>query len=154
MGRLGGFTLTIKNSAYPFESRMSWPNGGFNRLSISNEDGLEESWGVNVKPAGKDRYEVKAGGDFYTIQRQIEVFPTHVYIKDTYTNTGKEDLGLLIYNETPLKPGQVTSSLLCGWERFGRPPDKHYPDYSQSVFFTDANTGIGMVPVDSMRFLS
>ena len=152
VGQGGGFTITIKNGSYPFISRISWPNGDFNHLSTGDAPfiGGEKSWKANVRAIGKNKYEVKASGEFYTIQREIEVFPTHVYVKDKYTNITDDDLGLLIYNETPVKPGQVTESLLSGLDKRGRQRDGRVPDFSPSVFITDANTGMGMVPIDDV----
>ncbi len=152
MGKGGGFTITIKKGSYPFESRISWPNGDFNRLSASDKPFTqgEKSWRANIRGAGKSKYEVEAGGDFYTIRRELEIFPTHVYVKDKYTNITDKDLGLLIYNETPVKPGQVTRSFLSGRDKRGRQDESRTPNHSPSVFLTDANTGIGMVPIDDV----
>jgi len=148
----GGFVLTVNGADYPFRTRISWPNGDFNRLTPS--DGPygrgEKSWRVRVRQAGRDRYQVEAGGDFYRLLRQVEVFPTHVYVKDTYTNTTGEDLGLLIYNETPVRQGQVTDSRLSGYDRRGRQAHLPYPDYGPNAFFTDANAGMGIIPIDDV----
>jgi len=152
MGAGGGFALAVKGATYPFQSRVSWPNGDFNRLVPGDKpyDRGEKSWKVKVRKAGKDKYRVTAGGESYTIRREVEVFPTHVYVKDTYTNTTKSDLGLLIYNESPVKPGQVTKSLLSGNEKTGRLPVLGYPDYGPTLFFTDANSGMGVIPIDDV----
>jgi len=156
MGRGGGLRLIVKGVSYPFESRISWPNGDFNRLSASDEAGRqgEESWKVEVRPAGSNRYTVEAGGAFYTIHREIEVFPTHVYVKDTFTNTTDDDLGLLIYNEMPLKDKQVAGCRLAGYKgirRITAGPISESPQYaSPSVFLADGNVGIGMVPMDDV----
>ena len=150
VGKGGGFEVTVKDTSYSFQSRISWPNGDFNRLTAADEPSGkgEKSWKVSVRTAGKDRYSVEAGGDFYTIHRDIGVFPTHVYVKDTYTNTTDEDLGLLIYNEMPIRPEQVTNSLLSGFEKFGRQAD--ITDKGPTVFVTDANTGMGIIPIDDV----
>jgi hypothetical protein len=148
----GGFQLTVKGAVYPFESRISWPNGDFNRLTAGDEPYAkgEKSWKVSVQAAGENHYEVTAGGDSYTVRRGIAVFPTHVCVTDTYTNTTDKDLGLLIYNEMALKPGQVTGSWLSGYEGRGRRAEMSYPDYAPTVFLTDANAGIGIVPTDDV----
>ena len=170
MGAGGGFTVTVDSQSYPFESRISWPYGDFNRLWTGEKpaSGNEKQWHVQVHPvppedgvSKKDpknqaaspdppiRYQVRAGGASYTLDRQVEVFPTHVYVKDRYTNTTDQDLGLLIYNETPLKPGQVKKSLLSGYDRRGRQQEGS-TDYCPSAFFTDANTAMAIVPIDDV----
>ncbi len=157
MGQAGGFTLRINEESYRFQSRISWPNGDFNHLTADGAAvGGEAAWRVaiaqQVSPfdsaQGKQsqRYKVEAGGDFYTIHRQIDVFATHVYVKDTYTNTGDEDLGLLIYNEMPINRDRFVESRLGGWERGGRPETA----FSPSVFVADKNTGIGIIPIDDV----
>ena len=152
MNEGGGFTITINETRYPFESRISWPNGDFNRLTAGDKpyDRGEKSWQAAVREVRNGKYEAKAGGDFYTIQRDVEVFPTHVYVKDTYTNATREDLGLLIHNETPLRPGQIVDSRLSGFERRGRQIEAHYPDYGPTAFLVDTHAGMGIVPIDDV----
>ncbi len=150
MAKGGGFGLLMKGTRYPFETRISWPNGDFNRLTASDEAaGGEKSWKAAVKAVGKDRYEVEAGGSFYTVHRQIEVFPTHVYVKDTFTNTTDSDLGLLIYDETPVRDEQLMDCRLSGYEGGGRQDEQ--PGYrGSSVFLADGDRGLGMVPMDDV----
>ncbi len=154
LGKGGGFQLLVKGTGYAFNSRISWPNGDFNHLSACDEgDGQgEESWKVKAKAAGANRYEVEAGGSFYTIHRQIEVFATHVYVKDTFINTTDKDLGLLIYNEMPVKDKQLTSCRLAGYEGPGRMVEMPHHG-GASVFVTDKNTGIGMLPMDDVYII-
>jgi hypothetical protein len=40
--------------------------------------------------------------------------------------------------------------LLSGYERRGRQAELNYPDYGPSTFFTDKNTGFGVVPIDDV----
>ena len=152
VGKGGGFQLAIKGESYSCESRISWPNGDFNRLTADDQSYAqgEKSWKTDARATGKGRYKIDASGAFYTIEREVEAFPTHVYVKDTYTNTTDKDLGLLIYNEIPVKLDQVTKSLLSGNEKLGRLPVLGYPDYGPTLFFTDANTGVGVIPIDDV----
>ncbi len=150
----GGFRLHVNGTVYPFESRISWPNGDFNRLACAEDGGPqgEKSWKVKATSAGAKRHIVEAGGSFYTIRRQIDVFPTHVYVKDTYTNTTDEDLGLLIYNEMPMEDSRRAVTRLAGYEGAGRLVEM--PMYGgASVFVADANVGIGMVPMDDVYII-
>ena len=147
----GGFTVTINGTDYPFNSRISWPNGGFNILQAGAPyTGGEGSWSVVTANPDTDRYTATASGAHYSIIRVVEVYPTHVSVRDNYANTGGSDLGLLIYNETPVSPGQVTHALQSGHERYWRQVDLPYPDYTPNVFFQDANTGLGIVPLDDV----
>ena len=144
----GGFVLKIKNKGYPFNTRISWPNGGFNHL-VSGEQTVEEpekSWQVSARSVTDNRYEVQGKGDHYTLHRKIDVRPTHVYVRDTYTNTTQEDLGLLIYNEMPIELNKLVESRLGGWERGGQ----YTGAFSPSVFVEDDHTGIGIIPIDDM----
>ena len=151
MGAAGGFTVSLNGQSYEFQSRISWPHGDFNRMTGDDQPVAgESSWKATVTSKNNTYFEVAAGGSSYTVNRVVEVFPTHVYVKDTYTNTTNEDLGLLIYNEMPVKPGQVTGSWLSGHDRWGRQAELSYPDYSPSMFMTDAHTGMAMVPMDDV----
>ena len=144
----GGFDITINGTDYPFQSRISWPNGNVNQLA--NTAAGEASLQVTTRSLGGNRCDVAASGAYYTLDREIEVFPTHVSIKDNYTNDWTQDLRLLIYYEVPINPGQVNDSLLSGFDRYGRQIEIGIPDYGPSTFFADNNTGIGIIPIDDV----
>jgi len=147
----GGFTVNVNGTDYPFSSRISWPNGSFNVLNAGAPDtGGEGSWSPNVVPVAADRFVVTALGAHYSISREIEIYPSHVLIKDAFSNTSGSDVGFLVYNETPVTAGLLTQSLLSGHERFGRQVELPFPDYGPSVFFADGNTGMGIVPLDDV----
>ena len=48
--RGGGFTVKIKDGSYPFVSRISWPQGDFNRLAASDDTKRhdEDTWQVEI----------------------------------------------------------------------------------------------------------
>ena len=147
-GAGGGFTLRIRDVDYPLHTRVSWPRGDFNRLTAGDapQSGNEDAWEVRVQEAGESRYEIDARGASYGLHRTIAVFPTHVDVKDRYSNTTEEDLGLLVYNELEIDRESVTESRLGGFERGGRLEDVFCP----SVFVRDAHTGIGLLPIDDV----
>ena len=144
----GGFDVTIGGTDYPFQSRISWPNGNYNVLAgtATGEAGLQ----VTTQSLGATLYEVTATGSYYNLYREIEVFPTHVSVKDKYTNDWTQDLGLLVYNEVPVTPSQVDVSLLSGFDRYGRQIEVTFPDSGPTTFFTDTNTGLGIIPLDDV----
>lgn len=144
----GGFTLTIKDRDYPFVTRVSWPNGKFNHLSAGDPPAAESeaAWTVDARAGVGNRHTVEARGTHYSVRRQIDVLPTHVYVRDTYTNATREDLGLLIYNEIPVDREQLVTMRLGGWERGGR----YIEAFSPSVFIADDHAGIGIVPIDDV----
>ena len=144
VGKNGGFTITVRDRKYAFQTRVSWPNGDFNVLGGAG--GGEEGWSVESQSTG-----VHASGASYAIDRNIDVRPTHVYIKDTYTNTTDADLGLLIYNELVTEPEQIKRSLLGGFEGRRRVSSTGSAEiFSPSVFVTDEHTSFGMLPVDDV----
>lgn len=144
----GGFDVTINGTPYPFQSRISWPWGDYNLLGETASG--EAAWQVTTQNLGANQYRVTASGNYYSLDRQIEVFPTHISVEDTYTNDWEYDLGLLIYNEVPVVTAQLNQSLLSGYDRYGRQIETAVPDYGPSTFFTDANTGLAIVPVDDV----
>jgi len=147
MGKNGGFRINIKKKSYPFTTRISWPNGDFNQLTAGTKKVKgEKTWQVRRRSAGKDKFVIDASGKHYKLHRNIEVFPTHVSIKDEYTNQSKEDLGLLVYNELKIDPEKVIESRLGGFERGGRLKGVFCP----SVFVDDSNTGMAFLPIDDV----
>ena len=152
VGEGGGFQVITNGGSYSVRARVSWPNGEFNHLVPGDTPfkGGEKNWSTSVQAIGPNKYQVNAGGDSYTIRREIEVFPTHIYINDTYTNKTNADLGLLIYNEVPVKSDQVVQSYLSGNLKSGRLPVLTYPDYAPSLFFKDVHSGIGVIPIDDV----
>ena len=150
MSTNGGFTITLRGKTYPFRSRISWPHGDFNVLAAGAAHRGEAAWRIRTVPRKAGEYGVEAKGASYSLRRRIRVFPTHVSIQDAYTNTTDEDLGLLVYNETPIRPADVTKSLLSGYEREGRQAELSYPDYAPSVFFDDGRNGMGILPIDDV----
>ena len=151
----GGFTITINGRPYPFRTRVSWPRGDFNHLGAAGP--TEPSWTVVTerrKHSDVDEsssYSVKATGAHYALHREISAYPTHVYIQDTYTNRTDEDLGLIIYNETALGAARVEKALIGGFEGRMRAESAGSAEiFSPSVFFTDDNSGIGIVPIDDV----
>lgn len=145
MGKTGGFTLTVAGAEYPFQTRVSWPRGEFNQLADAPATTGEKSWQVSIQDQ-----QVEARGDFYKLRREIQVFPTHVSVKDTFTNLTTNDLGLFIYHETPAGPGQIERSFLGGFEGPVRAEAGTADLFSPSVFVTDSRTGLGIVPVDDV----
>lgn len=147
----GGFEIALNGRNYPFRTRISVPNGDFNHLSTDgSRNPGESSWKVSLRSGGKQKYIVEAKGKHYALRRQIEVFATHVYVTDTYANLTNEDLGLLVYNETPVDDSEIIDSRLSGYERRGRQVELTYPDYGPSTFFTDSKNGMGIIPIDDV----
>ncbi len=57
---------------------------------------------------------------------------------------------MLIYNETPVQSDQITTSWLSGRALRGRQAESRVPNGGPNVFFADANTGIGIIPIDDV----
>lgn len=142
----GGINLNIKGRDYPYSTRISWPNGDFNHLG---QAGGEASWKPTIKTVSANHHTVDAAASHYSIHRDIQTAPTHITIKDTYTNLTDKDLGLLIYNELPIDESKLTATRLAGYERKGRMVEM--PHYGgPSVFIADGRAGIGMAPMDDV----
>ncbi len=137
----GGFTVTLDGKGYPFESWFSWPNGDYNWLSASNTPKGEHVWRVS-----RNGERVSAAGAHYKVDRVIEKHPTHVRVLDIFTNTGKEDVGILIYNHLDAKGIEFNEYRLGGWEELGRKEEESSP----SAFGGKPGAGIAVVPVDDL----
>ena len=147
----GGFTIGLKGTVYPFESSFSYPYGGENRLDASPRPNAagEKAWKVEAERLGRGEFRVSAQGSFYSVERNILVQRTRVYVKDTITNKSEGDIGIIIRNHLNGKQKRFTDSYLAGWKEKGRRDGS----WSPSVFIGGKGVGLGLVPLDDVYIL-
>lgn len=133
----GGLRITIGDAIYLVESSYSYPGGGENRLVATDiPDGKGEfAWSVKPSGAGSMIHEVSAHGKHYSIDRFVEVTPTHVLIKDKITNLTDDVVGIILSN-----------TILAQSKDGGKVAD--IPN--RTCFVHGARQGIGMVPLDDV----
>ncbi|NQT16851.1 MAG: LamG domain-containing protein, partial [Planctomycetes bacterium] len=107
----GGFSIRIKGVAYPIESSYSFPHGGKNRLTVENapDAGGEAAWQVATHRLDDEHYQATAHGEHYAIDRRITLKANHVLIEDTFTNTGRDVVGIILSNHVDTRGGPVAS---------------------------------------------
>ena len=144
----GGFSLRMGGVAYPFESVYSYPHGGENRLAVSGRSDRsgEKSWRVKGRKLSAKSYAVQAQGSYYTLNREIELFPNHIAVRDTFRNRTDEPLGMIIRNHMVTRDKGFTESYLAGNRSVG----VRREEYSPSVFMGKQGLGVGIVPLDDV----
>ena len=144
----GGFRIILKGGSYPIESSYSYPHGGDNTLLSSPrpDAGSEKSWSVSTEKLGTGRHRVRARGEFYAIERVIQLHANHVAIKDTLRNTTGKDVGIIISNHLNTEKKDLTSCYLGGLRGKGRRTALHNP----TTFVSKRDLGLGMIALDDV----
>jgi len=101
----GGFALVVNGREHRFDTRVSFPHGGWNRIAAQDTAvGDEPDWQVNAERGRAAA--VRAKGKFYEITRTLRLEGRRLDIEDRFENADeKSKLGLL-----------VSHGLLCSQE--------------------------------------
>ena len=143
----GGFEITIAGETYKFETRISYPNAGYNYLEPSPEPEHEgqEGWSTSLQ-TGQEPLIVGRGPD-YRVLRNITFGERKVEVSDTFVNLhDDQELGLIVRNQTKLD-GERRVHLA------GDPsPDKnrYYSPANPSVFIASKGHGVGIICEDDV----
>jgi len=142
----GGFELTVGGARYPFETLVSYPNAGFNRLEASPEPTVEGQprWHTSLR-AGEDPLIVGRGPD-YEVRRSIERAGGHITVADTYVNLRDRDLGLIVDNRVVLDGDRRIH--IAGSADPSR--NRYYSPGNPSVYVAGDGHGIGMICEDDV----
>jgi len=144
----GGFKLLLQGEIYPVESAFSYPYGGENSFLASPQRGLqrERSWTVTTQRVGAKEYRVLAQGEYYAIERKIELLQNRIAITDKITNLTDKDIGIIIDNH--LDTGKKDFPICClgGIEGRGQKEALHNP----TAFVARKGLGFGLVAVDDV----
>ena len=142
----GGFEITVDGARYLFETLVSYPDGGFNRLEASPEPTVEgqAGWSTSLR-AGQEPLIVGRGPD-YELRRSIEVVDGHIAVADTYVNLRDRDLGLIVDNRVMLRGDRRIH--LAGSDDPARV--RYYSPGNPSVYVAGEGHGIGMICEDDV----
>ena len=91
----GGFALAVDGVEHLFETRLSFPNGGWNLLSATGAPGRgDDAWTVHADRAART---VHAEGRFYRLARRVSVDGLRIDVSDEITNASRtEKVGLIV----------------------------------------------------------
>ena len=150
LGKGGGLLLTVRGERYPIETYCSYPNGGYNRLTVSDAPAdAEAGWQVSTQRLDAITYEVKAAGQFYSIDRLVKLYPDRVSVEDTVVNTTPEALGMFLGSTLDASGKGFERAFLAGNEATEtRSPVKL--GANSTVFLGKPNLGIGMIALDDV----
>lgn len=142
----GGFALTVDGVRYPFETLVSYPNAGFNRLEASPEPTVQgqRGWHTSLR-AGPEPLIIGEGPD-YELRRSITVVNGHLEVADTWVNRRDRDLGLIVDNRVMIEGDRRVH--LAGSADPGRM--RYYSPGYPAVYVAGAGHGIGMICEDDV----
>ncbi len=145
----GGFVLDVAGETFRFETALSYPNAGLNRLTpTAQPDGSGQAgWKVRVKATASGG-EVLGQGPDYRVRRTIRFTPRKVEISDEITNLHADaKLGLLVRHSILLKNKEVRVRLA------GNPDpavNRYYSNGNPSVYVAAKAIGIGLLCEDDV----
>jgi len=142
----GGFEITVDGVRYPFETLISYPGGGFNRLEAAPEPTAagQPGWSTSLR-VGQDPLIVGRGPD-YELRRSITVGEGKVEVADTYVNLRDRDLGLIVDNRVVLEDDRRIH--IAGSADPSR--DRYYSPGNPSVYVAGEGHGIGIICEDDV----
>jgi hypothetical protein len=131
----GGFSVEAGGSVYNVGSTYSYPHGGFNVFSASEDAGQapEKAWRVTLRQGQTPA--AYAQGEFYSVQRTVKADGHRVWVKDTITNLTNAPIGIMLSNYLDLGGHKDVS---CS------------PVPNPSIFASVDGQGIGMVALDDV----
>ncbi len=144
----GGFVLTVAGVRYPFETRLSYPNAGFNHLEPTAESTQQgrPAWRVSVK-LGDGAAQVIGEGPDYELRREITFAQRRVDIADTIINRHADaPLGLIVRSQVALEGDPRVH--LAGDPDPARA--RYYSPANPSVYVAGADHGLGIICQDDV----
>lgn len=94
----GGLRITVGRGTYYIDSEFSYPNKGWNSLSVEKDNGAGDTiWRPAVK-SGKRMLTVTAEGGHYRLVRTIQCQNRYLEIHDAFTNKTADVLGVIVRN--------------------------------------------------------
>lgn len=143
----GGFVLEAQGRRLPFETLLSYPNAGDNKLAAGPLDTAgEPGWKVTVRDLPDGGYEATATGASYELRRVARRLPGRVEVSDTFTNRTDQDLGILIDNRLDATAEPYASSFVAGYPEGVERREACSP----STFVAWDGSGLGLLPLDDV----
>lgn len=146
----GGFTLRIGQQRLAFETSISYPDAGINRLLPSREADREgqPGWSVTTT-AGDGIGQCIARGPDYTVLRRVQFTPWCIRIADEVTNRhpGKA-LGLMVKHSLALKELGDPGVRLAG--NADPAVNDYYAPANPSVWVRLGDSSLGMICEDDV----
>ena len=145
----GGFVLTTGKRRLEFNSAISYPNAGLNKLTPTDKPHITGQMGfsIQVKPTA-DGGQVIGEGPDYRLRRTVRFTPRKVEVADEITNLhGDAKLGLLVANQVSLKGHQAAVRLA------GNPDpaiNEYYSPANPSVYVRLKALGLGLICEDDV----
>ena len=146
VGRKGGMQLRVGGDDWHVESSYSYPGTsiGYNHLSETQDRG-EGRWKAEVRTRGRSEIRVSASGRFYSLERRLKLKGHRIRVSDTITNTGVDDVGVIVRNV--ITAGEMPRNWsLCGVPKTAWASNPQNP----TVLVELGSSALGMVADDDV----
>ena len=146
VGGSGGAQIEIGDDIYFVETSYSYPGEsiGYNHLSEGLASG-DLRWKPAVGSPDANAITVVASGDFYSLQRRINLRGHRAMIADTLTNTSGRDVGVIVRNVL-ISGGKPLEWRLCGVPGTASADVEENP----TVLLSQKASGLGVVADDNV----
>lgn len=144
----GALELVFGDKRLPFESRFSFPGGGWNELLATASEEAEKGWKPEVRQVNENQWEVRASGATYRLERVVERQAHRVTVRDTITNLTQEPQGILVSNYLNFKEQDILSCRMGGLNNDSL--ETLYSPANSTLFFPLENSGLGMAIEDDV----
>ena len=132
----GGFVVKLHGREYRLESGYSYPHGGENRLVADAADTQgEASWRAATEKLDEKNYRVQARGQYYAIDRRLELEPTRIIVKDTIRNTSDDVVGIILANHINTRGHEGVKPTMMN---------------KLTAFVHDERGGVGIIALDDL----
>lgn len=144
----GGFNLVFGDIQLPFESRYSFPGGGYNEFVTEPGEKGEEGWAPTITQISDNLWEVEAKGATYSLKRVVELHAHRVSVRDTITNLTAEPQGVLISHQLNFKEHPILSCRMSGLQNDSL--ESLYTPDNSTAFYPLDQSGLGIVLEDDV----
>ena len=150
LGAGGGFTLNAGGKRFAVESLFSYPNGGENGwMTDAPAARPEAQWRADRSEPDAATRLITSEGTSYRVSRRMELRENRIVIQDTFTNKGKEPVGILLSHRIRPLQGLWEEGFLSGYNHV-RPQAALSINYNPTLFLRTAGMGLGVIALDDV----
>ena len=145
VGDKGGMQLEVGKGRFLLDASFSYPGRTIGRNYLSQADlASDPLWKPQARQVSRNAIAIEAKGKFYALARRIELQGHRISISDRLTNTGTEDVGILVRNLF-LTEGESTGCLLGG-----APLSQNTRPSNPTILLSQVGSRLGVVAEDNV----
>ncbi|MCE5340175.1 MAG: DUF6067 family protein [Planctomycetaceae bacterium] len=145
----GGIIVNVNKDEYKIDSKFSYPQGDFNRLSTDSAD-LGE-WKVDIAADGQS---LIAKGATYNLNRKLINYPDRVEVLDTLSNLTNKIIGIRLGHSIIESADNLQKTYMTGLrlpDKVGQSREMDFmTSWNPTIYISKKNTGIGLLVRDKV----